>query len=288
TYGPVVLDTDKIDLHPPQTRLPGDSTTFGPDTLINNVATASSTTDVAAYLGSTGNVNFSTGLTGTSGALFGGVNYITGIKANSWGAFRLTYYWCPIILLAENIINFTAVKKNNIIQLQWTTENEQSGFTYEIEYSKDGSSYTPVGYEQSGSEVSDVNQQYQFQYTLGNNEAVVIFFRVKRTGADGKSTYTVIKSVNINGENVSAGMQVYPNPVKNSVIFSFDEIQNANFSIQLVNVAGQIIQQNAVTVSGNNQIRLNLTSAPARGLYYLYAKDLTHNQQYITKVLINN
>jgi hypothetical protein len=72
------------------------------------------------------------------------------------------------------------------------------------------------------------------------------------------------------------------------VIFSFDEIQNANFSIQLVNVAGQIIQQNAVNVSGNNQIRLNLTTAPARGLYYLYAKDLTHNQQYITKVLINN
>jgi type IX secretion system substrate protein len=288
TYGPVYLDTDKIDLHPPQPRLPDDSATFGPDTLINNIIGAGSTATVAPFLGTTGTVDFTTSLTGGAVATFGGVNYSTAIKSNSWGAFRLTYYWCPIILLAENIVNFTAVKKNNIVQLQWITENEQSGFTYEIEYSKDGSSYSPVGYEQSGSEVSDVNQQYQYQYTLSNHEAAVIFFRVKRTGADGKSTYTVIKSVNINGETVSAGMQVYPNPVKNSVIFSFDEIQNANFSIQLVNTAGQIIQQNAVTVSGNNQIRLNLTSAPARGLYYLYAKDLTHNQQYITKVLINN
>jgi hypothetical protein len=288
TYGPVILDTDKIDIHPPQPRLPGDSITFGPDTLINNVVGASSTTAVTPYLGTTGTVDFSTGLTGTSGAIIGGVNYSAGIKANSWGAFRLTYYWCPTILLAENIINFTAVKKNNLVQLQWVTENEQSGFTYEIEYSKDGSSYGPVGYEQSGEEVSNVNQPYQSQHTLNNSDAAIIYFRIKRTGADGKSTYTVIRSVNINGETVSAGMQVYPNPAKNAVIFSFDEIQNANFSIQLVNVAGQIIQQNAVTVSGNDQIRLNLTSAPARGLYYLYAKDLTHNQQYITKVLINN
>ena len=102
-----------------------------------------------------------------------------------------------------------------------------------------------------------------------------------------KSTYSVIKSVNLNSNGTSSGMQVYPNPVKNSVIFAFDEIQNANFSIQLVNTAGQIIQQNAITVSGNNQIKLNLTSNPTRGLYYLYAKDLTHNQQYITKVLVN-
>jgi hypothetical protein len=285
TYGPVYLDTDKIDLHPPQPRLPDDSTTFGPDTLINNTIGAGSTSTVSPFLGTTGTVDFTTSLTGGAIATFGGVNYTTALKSNSWGAFRLTYYWCPTILLAENIINFMAVKKNNYVQLQWVTENEQTGFTYEIEYSKDGSNYIPVGYEESG---SDINQQYQYQYTLSNDEAAVIFFRVKRTGADGKSTYTVIKSVNINGENVSAGMQVYPNPVKNSVIFAFDEIQNANFSIQLVNVAGQVIQQNAVTVSGNNQIRLNLTSAPARGLYYLYAKDLTHNQQYITKVLINN
>jgi hypothetical protein len=288
TYGPIYLDTDKIDLHPPQPRLPDDSTTFGPDTLINNTVGAGSSTTVAPFLGAVGSVDFTTSLTGGAIATFGGVNYSTAIKSNSWGAFRLTYYWCPTILLSENIINFMAVKKNNYVQLQWVTENEQSGFTYEIEYSKDGSNYTPVGYEQSGSDISDANQQYQYQYILNNNDPAIIFFRVKRTGPDGKSTYTVIKSVNINGETVSPGMQVYPNPVKNSVMFSFDEIQNANFSIQLVNVAGQIIQQNAVTVSGNNQIRLNLTTAPARGLYYLYAKDLTHNQQYITKVLINN
>ena len=76
-------------------------------------------------------------------------------------------------------------------------------------------------------------------------------------------------------------------PVKNTVIFAFDEMQNANFSFELVNTAGQIIQRNAITLSGTNQVKLDLTSNPARGLYYLQAKDLTHNQQYISKVIIN-
>src|SRR5580658_595522 len=124
-YGPVYLDTDKIDLHPPQPRLPDDSVTFGPDTLINNLITTGTTTNVAEYLGATGTVTFENSLTGYAGAIIGGTNYIAGIKSNSWGTFRLTYYWCPTILLAENIINFTALRKDGSVQLQWTTEHEQ-------------------------------------------------------------------------------------------------------------------------------------------------------------------
>src|SRR5579871_128242 len=284
SYGPTYLDTDKIDLHPPQPRLPDDSTTFGPDTLLNHVVGAGTPPSITPFLG-TGTVNFSTNLTGGATALLGGVNYVTGIKSNSWGAFRLSYYWCPAILLAENIINFTAAKNGGFVQLQWITENEQTGFTYEIEYSTNSSTYTPVGFLQS-SQTPDVNAKYQYQYAINSNAPEKIYFRVKRIGLDGKATYTAIKSVNLNG-NAAAGMQVYPNPARGSVIFEFDQIQNGNFCIQLVNTAGQIIQQNAVTILGTNQIRLNLTSNPAHGLYYLYAKDLTHNQQYITKVLVN-
>ncbi|HLX90271.1 MAG TPA: choice-of-anchor E domain-containing protein [Puia sp.] len=286
-YGPVVLDTDKIDLHPPQPRLPGDSVTFGPDTLINNVIDSATTASVAPYLG-TGTVSFQMGLTGFSGALVGGVNYVTSIKANSWGTFKLVYYWCPTILLAENIINFTAVRKNNYVQLQWVTENEQSGFSYEIEYSADGKSYSPAGYEQSPEDVADPNQSYQYQYALNSNNPAVIYFRVKRIAPDGTATYTVIKSVNINGDGpAGGGMQVYPNPARNSIVFAFDDIQNGNFAIQLLNTAGQLIQENTMTISGSNQLRLVLESQPARGLYFLVAKDLTHNQQYISKILVN-
>jgi hypothetical protein len=286
TYGPIYLDTDKIDRVPPQPRLPDDSTTFGPDTLLNNIIGSGSTTNIAAYLG-TGTVSFSTDLTGSAGATFGGTNYSTGIKSNSWGTFRLSYYWCPTILLAENIINFTAAHRAGNVQLQWTTENEQSGVTYEIEVSRDQSSYLPIGNLESGSETTSANQAYQFQYPLPTDAAGILYFRVKRTAPNGTVTYTVIKSINLNSDTVSGGMQVYPNPVKNTVIFAFDEMQNANFSFELVNTAGQIIQRNAITLSGTNQVKLDLTSNPARGLYYLQAKDLTHNQQYISKVIIN-
>jgi len=56
--------------------------------------------------------------------------------------------------------------------------------------------------------------------------------------------------------------------------------------LELVNTAGQIVQQKAVTLTGTSQIRLDLSPHPPRGLYYLRTQDLTHGLHYTTKVLI--
>ena len=47
------------------------------------------------------------------------------------------------------------------------------------------------------------------------------------------------------------------------------------------------MQQKAVRLSAANLVNLDLNNHPAKGLYLLRAKDLTNNQQYVTKVLID-
>jgi hypothetical protein len=285
SYGPVFLDQDLRDKIPPQPPLPGDSVVFGPDTLINNAIGAGSPPDITPFIGASGTVDFAIDLSGGAPAIVGGLNYVSGIQSNSWGAFRLTYYWCPALVLATNINNFTAFKKGKNIQLQWQTQNEENGSSYEIEYSRDGSHYMPVGNLQAAFSEGDVAASYQFLYGISASDAGRLYFRVKHTAASGKATYTVIKSVNLEAAGM-AGYQVYPNPVKNTVMFEFDEVQTGSFIVSLISTAGQVIQQKQVTLTGNNQIRLDLTSPPATGLYYLQARDQTHNQQYITKILI--
>ncbi len=283
-YGPVFLDQDMIDLHPPQPRLPGDSATFGPDTIVNNAIGAASPPDLTPFIGM-GNVNFSANLSGGATAALGGVNYQAGIKSNTWGTFRLTYYWCPAVVLASTITNFMAIKSGNGILLKWIEQNEQTNTSYEIEYSKDGSSYMPVGTIQSISPAGKVNVPYQFQYPLTPSDAGKIYFRVKRTDELGKATYTPIKEVDLGTLGIS-GYQVYPNPVQNTVMLEFDAMQTASFIVSLINTTGQVIQQKQVVLSGGNQIRFDLNRQPAAGLYYLQAVDQTHNQQYVTKVFI--
>jgi hypothetical protein len=283
-YGPVFLDTDKIDKNPPQPRLPGDSTTFGPDTLIRNKVGAGSPPDAAPFLGA-GVVNFSTNLTGLAGAIVGGTNYITGIKSNAWGTFRLTYYWCPTLPLANSIINFTAFKNSGNVQLQWQDQSAGVGVSYVIEYSTDGTHFLSYGSvaanpQQGGSPVQSF--QYLFQALNG---AQKLYFRVRRIDVNDKSSYSTIKGLNFSSSSV-AGYQVYPNPVHNTVMFEFDEAQTGNFAVSIISTTGQIIEQKSVTLSGSNQIKMDLMSHPATGLYYLEARDLTHNQKYLSKILI--
>jgi hypothetical protein len=56
--------------------------------------------------------------------------------------------------------------------------------------------------------------------------------------------------------------------------------------LELVNLTGQVIQQKAITLSGSGFTSFNLNNHQAKGLYFLRAKDLSHNKQYLTKILI--
>jgi hypothetical protein len=188
-------------------------------------------------------------------------------------------------LLAASINNFAVVKSGSGVLLKWVEQNEQYNVAYEIEYSRDGSSYLPVGNIASTVAHGTAEVPYQFQYGLDGSVSGKIYFRIKRTDELGKATYTPIKSVDLNALGIS-GYQVYPNPVHNTVMLEFDALQTADFIVSLVSTSGQVIQQKQVMLSGGNQIRLDLKQQPATGLYYLRADDQTHHQQYITKVLI--
>jgi hypothetical protein len=69
-------------------------------------------------------------------------------------------------------------------------------------------------------------------------------------------------------------------------MIEFDQVLSGDYLVDLVSTAGQIIQHKEVSLTGSNQIRIDLTSHPATGLYYLQVKDKTNNHQYISKLII--
>jgi Secretion system C-terminal sorting domain len=263
---------------------PGDSIQYGPNKIFNSLTNDSSTGNTAGFLGTTGTADFTYTLGGTFGTV-AGTNYGDQIVTNYWGSFGLTYYWCPSLPLANNLTNFTAFKNGKNVQLQWQALNEQSNVNYEIQSSKDGSNYQSAGSMPSNFSDGDSISSYQFMYPLSNTDAGILYFRIKRIDGAGKASYSIVKTINL-GASGMISYQVYPNPVTNTVMLEFNEAQTGNFIVSLVNTIGQPVQQKAVTLSGTNQIRLDLNNQPPAGLYYLHAKDQTHNLQYVTKVLI--
>jgi len=88
-------------------------------------------------------------------------------------------------------------------------------------------------------------------------------------------------------DNGRMSYQTYPNPATNSLQVLFNANQTGNFLVELVATSGQVVQKKAVTLTGGNQIRLDLSPQPVKGLYFLRTTDLSHDHSYVSKVFIN-
>jgi hypothetical protein len=267
--------------------VPGDTITYGPDTIFNNATGSGSTTNTAPYLG-TGDIGFKYTISGGVNSLEGGLNYNAGPTTVYWGTFHLTYYWCPAAALATTIQNFTAVPNGNTVLLQWLANNQEPNTTYEIQISTDGTNFSNVGQAESDAASTGTASKYQYQYNLDPTHVGKLYFRIEETDGTGKVSYSEVLVIDPNNTGANdISYQTYPNPATNSLLFQFNSNQTGRFLLQLVNIAGQTVQETAVTLTGANQIRMDLNPQPAKGLYFLRTSDLTHNRSYTSKVFID-
>jgi len=276
TYGPYFLDKDTLP------RLPTDSITIGPDTLINNMIGSASPPDIAPFLGGSGVVNFSLDLSGGALASSGGTNYTAGLRSNSWGAFRLTYYYCPNSLLASGLQNFSASKQDKNIILKWEAQNAANINQYEIEYSVDGISFTTVA-KLAGSHTN--TGTYSYNYMLNGSSSGYVYFRIKQTGNDDKSAYSAVQKVLLN-EKTTMGVSIRPNPVVTGMSVAFDRPLNGDYSVDLVNLSGQVIFNKKVKMINSNIIPVNWSNKPAPGIYFTRITNTSSMEQQIVRVIV--
>ena len=279
-YGPTTLQRQGF---------PGDSVTYGPDTLYNSAAgSASTSSNTAPYLG-TGNVDFTYSLSGGLVTTQGGTNYGQQITTDYWGNFSLTYYWCPASALSTTISDFTAIPEGNTIQLQWLTENQQPNTQYEIQTSQDGKNFYTIGQAEGDASATGTAAKYQYQFNPDPSYVGQLYFRIREKDASGKLTFSAVLIIGPPGSEIKGftGLRTYPNPATNSLQVLFPNGQTGRFLVELVGTSGQIVQQKDVTLTGSSQITLDLSPHPAPGLYFLRTTDLSHNRNFVSKIFIN-
>jgi hypothetical protein len=189
--------------------------------------------------------------------------------------------------LGAEISNFTVYKKNGSISLQWLGTTDQQDIIYEIDYSNDNEHWLAAGTVPSGSAPAGTVAEYQYQYKPAKADVGDIYFRIKRTDAEGNVIYSVVKAVNLQLEDQRPGIQIYPNPVNQKILIQFDEQQTGNYVIELVGTTGQVIAKKQVQLSGASITNMDLSHKPASGIYFLRAVNMANNRQFLTKVIVN-
>jgi hypothetical protein len=165
--------------------------------------------------------------------------------------------------------NFTATKKSNNCELNWTTTAEINCTSFEIERAVEGVLFTKIGKVNSKSVNGNSNTslQYSFQDNkplIGNN-----YYRLKQLDVDGNYKYSNVDMIMFNETSALSIQSVFPNPALEFTQINLFSKYSGKCNIFLFDEAGRKINRFAKQlINGNNSININTTSL-SKGIYII-------------------
>jgi len=177
------------------------------------------------------NKNFSANITG----LPIGLHYLNVRSLDSRGIWSLNAVDTFRInsVLPIGLVNFSAIGQQNIVNLTWLTSFEQDIKRFEVEYSKDGLSFTSIGTVNPSNNPS--GSSYNFKHlspVQGSN-----FYRLKIIETGGNYFYSAVRLVNFKGDKPQ--LILYPDPTDNYFTIKTDLGQ---ITIDIIDAGGKIIK----------------------------------------------
>lgn len=176
--------------------------------------------------------------------------------------FTLITTTSPNASLPAVWVSFTAEAVNGDGLLKWQTTDEINVARYEVEHSLNGTSFKTVG-SVSANNNTGLNT---YNFTHASLSAGVHYYRIRRVDLDGRSEYSVVKTIKI--ANGISSVSIRPNPVVGSTLtLAVTLQQNSKATIHVVGMDGKVIlQQNTSLVPGMNTVNVDVARVPA-GIY---------------------
>ncbi len=177
----------------------------------------------------------------------------------------------PFGALPIKISSFNASRNNNTVSLNWATASESNAKEFVIERKTD------KGFEAVAT-VAAANHESgsAYSYTDKNTFKGISQYRLKMIDIDGKSAYSIIKSVK--AASAVSDFTVFPNPSFGNTKISVTDV-NENNDVQLIDNAGRIVK----TVSMSNKSSIELLNLQ-KGIYLVRIINKS-NGDFVTKKL---
>jgi hypothetical protein len=177
------------------------------------------------------------------------------------------------LLTPADILSFTAVPVDKIVQLTWEAKPVTTVSNYIIERSADGFTFAALFSNQAI--LPDGNP---IQYDAVDDQPLpgTSWYRLKQINTDGSISYSNMERVDFGIpmspgiENLTAG----PNPFSSNFNINFELVMEGEIAITLYNPAGQIMYtQKAAFDAGKNTFTVYDQRQLASGIYLLTVSD---------------
>ena len=165
-------------------------------------------------------------------------------------------------------VSFTDVKafENGAgVKIEWTNSTESDMSAYVIERSADGVNFAAIGQTAPRSNQFD---KVSYSYVDLTPLAGTNFYRVKAIELTGKNVFT--KSLRVDIGRSPNGISLYPNPVHGSAITVGFTAQKGQYSLNVLNTAGQVVYRQALNHTGGTVSQaVSLPASLKAGMYNL-------------------
>jgi len=163
-------------------------------------------------------------------------------------------------------------------QLTWTTRDERNIQLYEIEKKISGNVYNRVGTVQAQN--SGGNSSYHY---LDNNAGNgLAYYRIKKIHDNGRSEYSNIISLKFSHSLVN----IYPNPVKNSLNISIASAETADYKIELLNTSAQTVFTKELKGIRTTTFTWNRNNQLNPGIYFIRITNTASGRTEVQKLIL--
>jgi hypothetical protein len=197
------------------------------------------------------------GATGSSG-IFGFGRYAPGNTTNSLVIGGTTVASIPTPV---ELISFAGQKEETKNVLRWTTASENNNRGFEVQYSKDGSNYSVLGFVSSIAQGGFSASQLNYTFTDINPSGVKHYYRLRQLDYDGRSKFSSIVMIRGNKPLSLAIGGIFPNPANGSLVnVIIDAPKQDRVTLVVTDFSGRIVKQKAANVeSGSNTIPVDIS-----------------------------
>jgi hypothetical protein len=186
-----------------------------------------------------------------------------------------TSYTLPVgcVPLPVRWLSFTGREMSKKVVLNWATASEYNNKYFVVEKSTNGgTNFVEIGRLNSK---GDNGNSYDF---WDNDPAAVNYYRLRQVDNDGKSTYSEIVLVKIQGK---FSFTAYPNPANQQIMIEYNDTYRGG-QVSLLNSTGKRVFTQ--TLTGFNKVSLDVSSMAA-GVYVVEIVTATGKKQQ-QKILI--
>ena len=167
--------------------------------------------------------------------------------------------------LPVKFTGFIAKRQGENVLLSWSTAEEQDNGRFEIEKSTDSRNWKSIAVVFGNGTTSATSN---YSYTDKNENAVVVYYRIRQVDLNGVAAYSAVKTVKTAGAVNDATIYASSN---NTVTVQLDNGTKSNMQVVIVNTNGQVV---AKQVFSNASYRVNVSLNNVQsGLYVVQVSD---------------